>query len=73
MTARKPELSFEDALAQLEGVVQRLEGGDLPLQEALALYERGVTLSNHCQSLLDQAELKVTQLAGEEEEPFEEE
>ena len=73
MTARKPELPFEDASAQLEEVVQRLEGGDLPLQEALALYERGVELANHCQGLLDQAELRVTQLLGEEEEPFEEE
>lgn len=72
MTARKSELSFEDAFAQLEEVVQRLEGGDLPLQEALALYERGVALADHCQRLLDQAELRVTQLLGEEEEPFEE-
>ena len=73
MTARKPELPFEDASAQLEEVVQRLEGGDLPLQEALALYERGVELANHCQGLLDQAELRVTQLLGEEEEAFVEE
>ena len=77
MTALQQDLSFEDAFGQLEEVVQRLEGGDLPLQEALALYERGVSLANHCQALLDQAELRVTQLLGEgehaEEAPFENE
>jgi exodeoxyribonuclease VII small subunit len=70
------ELPFEEALAGLEEVVQRLEEGDLPLQEVLALYERGMALAGHCQALLDQAELRVTQLAGEGEEvrevPFEE-
>ena len=77
MTTLEPELPFENAFAQLEDVVQRLEGGDLPLEEALALYERGMALAGHCQALLDQAELRVTQLVGEgdevEEEPFEEE
>ncbi len=73
MTTKQAELSFEEAFDQLEQVVQRLEGGDLPLQEALALYERGMGLANHCQGLLDQAELRVTQVVGEEEEPFEEE
>jgi exodeoxyribonuclease VII small subunit len=67
------ELPFEAAFSQLEEVVQRLEGGDLPLEESLALYERGIALAGHCQTLLDQAELRVTQLTGEgEEEPFEE-
>ena len=77
MTRSQPKLPFEAAFAQLEEVVQRLEGGDLPLEEALALYERGMALSGHCQALLDQAELRVTQLVGEgeevEKEPFEEE
>ncbi len=72
MTAHQTDLSFEDAFAQLEEVVRRLEGGDLPLQEALALYERGVALAAHCQGLLDRAELRVTQLPGEEGEPFDE-
>jgi len=71
------ELSFEEALARLEEIVQRLEEGDLPLQEALALYEQGVALSRRCQDLLDEAELRVSQLVegeeGVQEVPFEEE
>lgn len=70
------ELPFEKALARLEEIVQRLEEGDLPLQEALALYEQGVALSRRCQDILDEAELRVSQLVegekGVQEEPFEE-
>lgn len=77
MTLSESALPFEAAFAQLEEVVQRLEGGDLPLEEALALYERGMELAGHCQTLLEQAELRVTRLVGEGEEaeelPFEEE
>lgn len=74
--SREPELPFESAFTQLEEVVQHLEEGDLPLEEAMALYERGMALAGHCQGLLDQAELRVTQVVGEgegEEEPFDEE
>jgi exodeoxyribonuclease VII small subunit len=73
MALPQPELPFETAFSQLEDVVQRLEGGELPLEEALALYERGMALAEHCQSLLNQAELRVTQLVGEVEVPFEDE
>ncbi len=75
MTVHEPEVPFEEAFAELETVVQRLEGGDLALEEALGLYERGVALAGRCQALLDQAELRVTQVAGEDtdEAPFEEE
>jgi len=73
MALPQAELPFETAFSQLEDVVQRLEGGELSLEEALALYERGMVLAEHCQSLLDQAELRVTQLVGEEEMPFEDE
>lgn len=51
--------SFETALHGLEEVVEQLEGGDLSLEASLALYERGVTLSAHCQKALDGAEQKV--------------
>jgi exodeoxyribonuclease VII small subunit len=57
------ELSFEDALAELDETVRQLEAGDLPLDEALALFERGQRLSARCQGLLQAAELKVQQLA----------
>lgn len=59
------DLPFEEAFAALEEIVRRLEGGELPLEEALALYERGMALAQHCQSLLDRAELRVTRLAEE--------
>ena len=57
------ELSFEQAVGELEATVERLEGGDLPLTEAIALYERGMRLAQHCSQLLDAAELQVQELA----------
>lgn len=56
------ELTFETALAELQALVAKLETGDLPLDESLALFERGQQLSQRCNALLDQAELKVQQL-----------
>ena len=50
---------FEEALAELEGLVERLERGDLPLDEALKVFERGVALTRHCQSSLQAAQQKV--------------
>jgi exodeoxyribonuclease VII small subunit len=55
-------LNFEDAFAELESIVQRLEEGDLKLDEAMALFERGMALTAHCNSRLDSAELRVQQL-----------
>jgi exodeoxyribonuclease VII small subunit len=52
-------LSFEKALAELETIVQRLEKGDVPLEESIAIYARGEALKAHCDGLLRQAELKV--------------
>jgi exodeoxyribonuclease VII small subunit len=67
---------FEQALAELETLVGRLEGGDLPLDEALKLFERGVALTRQCQSSLQSAQQKVEILlkrSGEAQpEPFEE-
>lgn len=57
------QLSFEQALAELEALVAKLEEGELPLDESLALFERGQILSQRCNDLLDAAELKVRQLA----------
>ncbi len=56
------ELTFEQAFAELEESVRTLERGDLPLEESLALYERGQELSAYCTKLLDEAELKVQQV-----------
>jgi exodeoxyribonuclease VII small subunit len=57
------KLSFEQAVDELDSTVQRLEGGDLSLTEAIALYERGMCLVQHCNDVLDAAELQVQQLA----------
>jgi exodeoxyribonuclease VII small subunit len=56
------ELSFEEAFAELEATVVQLERGDLPLEESIALFERGQALAAHCNIQLDTAELKVRQL-----------
>ena len=58
-------LSFEQAYQQLEETVQKLETGQLSLEDALALYQRGIALAQHCSSHLDQAELTVKRLTPE--------
>jgi exodeoxyribonuclease VII small subunit len=50
---------FEQALAELEALVERLERGDLPLDEALKTFERGVELTRHCQDSLKVAQQRV--------------
>ena len=55
-------LSFEDALKELEGIVGRLERGDVALEESIAIYERGTALRAHCDGLLKLAEAKVEKL-----------
>jgi exodeoxyribonuclease VII small subunit len=52
-------LDFEQALSELEAVVERLEHGELPLEEALKQFERGIELARSCQVSLKQAEQKV--------------
>jgi exodeoxyribonuclease VII small subunit len=59
------ELSFEAAYAELETIISKLESGELPLEESVMLFERGRTLSEHCQALLDKAELRVNQLTSD--------
>ncbi len=56
------KLTFEQAYAELEATVQKLEAGSMPLAEAIALYERGMALAQHCNSQLDQAELSIKAL-----------
>ncbi len=58
------QLSFEAAFAQLENIVSALETEEKPLEDALALFERGQVLARHCTDLLDHAELRVKQLSG---------
>ncbi|WP_238083378.1 MULTISPECIES: exodeoxyribonuclease VII small subunit [Pseudescherichia] len=60
--------SFETALTELEQIVTRLESGDLPLEEALSEFERGVQLARQGQTRLQQAEQRVQILLSEQEE-----
>lgn len=66
-------LGFEGALEELEGVVERLDSGELSLEEALVGFERGVALSRRCAELLERAERRIDELVGDGEElrPFE--
>ncbi len=54
-------MNYETAFNQLESVLSRLERDDLPLEEALSLYERGSALAAHCSKQLEEAELRVRQ------------
>lgn len=61
---------FEAALAELEALVERMEGGDLGLDESIAAYERGAALARVCQQRLDAAEHQVSVLLGNLLRPF---
>jgi len=58
------DLTYEEAFAELEAVVEALESEQRPLNESIAIYERGQMLSKYCAGLLEKAELKVRQLSG---------
>ncbi|MFU8897416.1 exodeoxyribonuclease VII small subunit [Roseinatronobacter thiooxidans] len=53
------EMSFEDALRGLEEIVTRLERGDVPLDQSITLYERGAELKKHCETRLNEAQMRV--------------
>ena len=59
-----PPKDFESALTELEGLVERMESGQLPLEESLAAYKRGVELTAFCQQKLSAAEQQVKVLEG---------
>ena len=56
------DMSFEQAMAELEGVVEKLEKGEVPLEESITLYERGARLKAHCEAKLKAAEERVERL-----------
>ncbi|MDO9338034.1 MAG: exodeoxyribonuclease VII small subunit [Caulobacteraceae bacterium] len=58
-TAAIDALSFEDALKELERIVQTLESGQAPLEESIGVYERGALLKAHCEKKLEAARLRV--------------
>lgn len=55
-------LPFEKALAELENIVRQLEGGRVPLEESIAIYERGEILKRHCEALLRRAEARIERI-----------
>jgi exodeoxyribonuclease VII small subunit len=73
-SASKPaqNLTYEEALSELESIVSALEEAEKPLDESMKLFERGQALVVRCNELLEAAELKVKQLSGESLLPFEE-
>ncbi len=57
--------TFESQLSQLESIIETMEKGELPLDEALTFFEKGVGLTRQCQKLLDEAQQKVKVLSDE--------
>lgn len=55
-------MSFEQALNELEQIVQKLEGGKAPLAESISIYERGEALKGHCEALLKTAEARIEKI-----------
>lgn len=63
--------TFEESIAQLEAIVTQLERGDVPLEEALDAFQKGMVLSKQCQDTLTKAEKTLTKMmSGDEEVPF---
>jgi exodeoxyribonuclease VII small subunit len=60
------ELTYEQAFNEIESIVAALESEEQALEDALALFERGQALANRCTQMLDEAELKVQQISGDD-------
>jgi exodeoxyribonuclease VII small subunit len=60
------DMTYEQALNELESIVNDLETDERPLEDALALFERGQALARHCAKMLEDAELKVQELSGDD-------
>ena len=65
MVTELQDLTFETALQELEEVVAQMESGDLTLEKSLALFERGQKLTDYCNTLLNEASLRVEQLTAD--------
>ena len=60
------ELSFEESIKSLTGIVGRIEHGEIPLQDSLKQYERGMALIKHCRGILQQAEKRIDKISKQE-------
>ncbi|GAB6929872.1 hypothetical protein JCM10914A_38550 [Paenibacillus sp. JCM 10914] len=65
MANEATEISFEEAMAQLETIVEQLEDGDVPLEKAIDLFQRGMKLSQLCGQKLEQVEQKIEMIVEE--------
>ena len=71
MTERKQKdditkLTFEQAIGQLKEIVSKIEQGEIPLQDSLEQYEKGMALIKHCRGILQKAEKRIEKISGEE-------
>ena len=71
MTERKPKdditkLTFEQAIGQLKEIVNKIEQGEIPLQDSLEQYEKGMALIKHCRGILQKAEKRIEKISKEE-------
>ena len=58
------KMSFEEAMKELETIIDKLDGGDVPLEESITIYERGAALQKHCEGKLHQAEMRVQKIVA---------
>ena len=63
-------MKFEEAMKELEETIKKLENTDTTLDDAMDLFEKGITLTKTCRKLLSEAQLKVTKIVGNSEEDF---
>ena len=59
------KLNFEEAIKELGGIVQKIEQGQIPLQDSIKQYERGMALIKHCRSILERAEKRIEKISEE--------
>jgi exodeoxyribonuclease VII small subunit len=64
-----PELGFESAIVELTDIVEKIEQGQIPLQDSLEQYEKGMSLIKHCRSILQQAEKRIIDISQQSEQP----
>jgi len=60
------KMNFEQAIQQLKGIVDRIEQGEIPLQDSLEQYEKGMALIKHCRDILQKAEKRIERISKEE-------
>ncbi len=65
------ELNFESAIKTLTGIVEKIEQGQIPLQDSLEQYEEGMSLIKHCRGILQQAEKRIVDISQQAEPPHE--